>query len=117
METRLSKAILNKVKRLHKNIEQNVKLSREIQAYLQNRFDDIAPEWPEDVCSSKIVEGEIIEGKHGEKYLKVNGYSLADRNGDDGCYCHQVCYGEDSFSGELYYKIDDTSWLQIFYQG
>jgi uncharacterized protein YfaP (DUF2135 family) len=116
METRLSKDILNKVKKLHKNNEQNNKLCREIQAYLNKRYDDIAPEYPDDIHSSNIVQGEVIE-KNGTTFLKVEGYALAQRNGDDGCFCRQVCYGEDSFSGELYYKIDDTTFLQVFYHG
>ena len=110
MEIKLSKHILSMVEKIHKNIEQNTKYAEKMNGWL-NRFDMEFNDM--ELIYSKIVKGEVIK-KNGKYYLKTDSNLLAESN-NDGTYCHQVNDYEDCYHGEIYFRIDEERFLQIFY--
>lgn len=111
MDAKLPKYVVNKVKKLQNNKKHNNKLVSELMRYFE-RFDLGFLE--ADLENLNIVEGEIII-KDNKRFLKIEGCPLASDN-HDGTFCHQVSRGEDWYTGELYFRISDEQWLQIFYE-
>jgi len=111
LEIKLTKHILGRLQKLHKNIEENERYANEINEWLK-KF-DMEFNSNMELIYSKIVKGEVIE-KNGKEYLKVEGKTLAESN-RDGTFVHQVNDYEDSFHGEFYFRVDNERFLQIFY--
>ena len=110
-EFKLPKHILQKVLKIHKNQEQTRRYAKQVNEYLDSK--EMGFDYFEEIESSSIVDGELIEEK-GKTYLKVKGQPLAKSN-KDGMFCHQVCQFEDSYYGEFYIKIGDGQYLKIDY--
>jgi len=110
MDIKLSKHILSRIEKIHRNIEENAKYAKEINKWLERldqEFND------HELYRSNIVKGEIVK-KGDKEYLKVDGQSLAESQ-KDGTYCHQINDYEDCYHGEYYFRIDDERFLQVFY--
>ena len=111
MGVKLSKHIIGRVQKMHKNVEQNVEYAREMNEWLGKHLDTEFGD--EELENSKVVPGEVVD-MHGKEYLRVEGSALAQSN-LDGTYCHQTNYCEDCYHGEYYIRIDETNFLQIHF--
>jgi hypothetical protein len=111
MNIKLPKELTKSAKTIIKNNESNRKHANKIKVWL-DKYDYGCDNYIED--SIHIVKGEIITDENKKEYLKVDGFELAGSNGD-GVFCHQRCYGEDCYSGALYFLIEDNEYLQLFY--
>lgn len=108
----LSKSMIRRAQRIIQNKADDNKRAKEIANFIDKKF-DVQLEKDDILYAADIVKGKVVENG-GELYLKIEGHSLAKANGE-GCFCHQVCQFEDCYSGELYFRIDDETFLQVGY--
>ena len=108
MDIKVSKSILGKIYKIQKNVEQNIKHAEEINNWIKRYFE---MEFSSDeIQNSKIVTGVMIH-VGGKEYLDVEGYGLAGAFWS-GTYSYQA-----NQRGELYFRIDETTFLQLHFSG
>ena len=111
MDIKLSKYILDKVHKVHRNVEQNAKYVPDMNTWLKKYF-DLEFKF-EELEKSKIVTGRVMR-VNGVECLRVEGYPLATIN-RGGSYCNHSSYQAARFHGEFYIRIDANNFLQILY--